>query len=261
MKRKSIWMAVAAVAVVVGLGAGTLLMVRVEPGFYRAAEQAADESRKQRSAEFSNAFVGLVNDVINGAVEIGTEDRSSWQWTFHADQINSYFSEDFVQKSGLAEKLLPKNLREPRVAIEPDRIRLGFRYGSGRWSTIVTVDLRVWLVAKEANVVALELQGMRAGALPFSALSFLEGVSEAIRQYHIDMSPWYRHRGNPVALLRLQTDPSAATARLTRLELRPGTLTIAGRSPYPSYTPVAATQQTTGVQQPNGPSSQQPQEH
>ena len=229
MKRKSILLAFALVLLFAGLALGSVSLVRIEPAFYRAAEQVAGEERKQRSHEFENSSSGLFNDITE-AVDIGTEDRSSWQWTFTADQINSFFSEDFVEH-GIADKFLPKGLREPRIALEKDRIRLGFRYGAGAWSSIVTVDLRVWLVSKEANVVALELQGMRAGAMPFSAQSLLEGVAETIRQARIDISPWYRHRGNPVALLRLQSERSSATARLTQLELRPGVLLIGGRSP------------------------------
>jgi hypothetical protein len=48
-----------------------------------------------------------------------------------------------------------------------DRVRLAFRYGAEWWNTVITIDLRLWLVKSEANVVAMELVGY-AGSLPIS---------------------------------------------------------------------------------------------
>lgn len=224
MRRKSVWLSLCLVALLLGFGALGIALLRYEPAYYRAGNLPAGESRAKLSKDFYNDVSGLANDVTEALTD------RPWQWPFTADQVNSYFSEDFL-RSGLPESALPKGLREPRVGFEKDRLRLGFRYGSGLWSTVVTIDLRVWLVPKEPNVVALELQGMRAGALPFSAQSLLERISEGIRQYPIDISPWYRHHGNPVALLRLRSEKVTAAARLTQLELRSGALVIGGRAP------------------------------
>src|SRR5262249_48018913 len=131
--------------------------------------------------------------------------------------------------SGVAEKLLPEGVTGPRVSITADKIRLAVRYGTPPWSAIISIDLRVWLAAKEANVVALELQGLHAGSLPISAQSLLEQIKEVGRVHNIEVT-WYRHNGNPVALLRFQSEQRPA-GPLSRLELRPGTLTIAGRAP------------------------------
>jgi hypothetical protein len=38
----------------------------------------------------------------------------------------------------------------------------------------------------------------------------------------------YRHNGNPVALLRFQSDKMRPTAQLRCLELRPGMITVGG---------------------------------
>src|SRR5207244_1326754 len=91
------------------------------------------------------------------------------------------------------------------------------------------IDLRVWLAAKEVNVVALELQALQAGSLPVSAQSLLERIYETARQQNIDVS-YYRHNGNPVALLRFQADQRTPTVQLQRLELQQGLLRISGRS-------------------------------
>src|SRR5205085_3485708 len=97
------------------------------------------------------------------------------------------------------------------------------------WSTVISLDFRIWLVPKEPNLVAMEFQALHAGALRISAQSLLEHVYEAARQRNIDVS-WYRHNGNPVALLRFQSDRINPTFQMQRLELRPGMLVISGRS-------------------------------
>jgi hypothetical protein len=106
---------------------------------------------------------------------------------------------------------------------------LAFRYGTAFWSTVISIDLHIWLVAKEANVVALEFQGMHAGGLPISSQSLLERASETARRYDIDPT-WYRHNGHPVLLLRFQAGRSRPTFQLEQLALHQGMLCISGRS-------------------------------
>lgn len=219
MKRKSLLVGssiLAACLLVVGI---LLLLVRREPDFYRRMALPPGEERQQRSDEFTAAFVRLLGGVF---------DRSQWYGHFTAEQINSYFMEDFT-RNGTMEQLLPHSIRDPRLAIDQDKIRLAFRYGKRPWSTIISIDMRVWLAPKEYNVVVLELQGMRAGVLPISAQSILERVSDTIRKHNKDIEvTWYRLNGNPVALIRFQADKPTPTIHLQRLELTPGEMKIWG---------------------------------
>lgn len=199
-----------------GVGAG---LVRCEPGFYRRLALPPGEERKQHSDEFTSAFVRLLSGIV---------DKSQWYGHFTAEQINSYFMEDFT-RNGTMDQTLPDGIHDPRIALDQDKVRLAFRYGKEPWSTIMSIDMRVWLVPKEYNVVALELQGMRAGLLPISAQSILERLSEAIRKQNrsIDVT-WYRLNGNPVALIRFQADKPVPTIHLQRLELTSGEMKIWG---------------------------------
>src|SRR5262249_10507624 len=118
------------------------------------------------------------------------------------EQVNSFFAEGFKQER--LENSLPEKFSEPRVCFEPGKIRLAFRYGSGLWSSVISMDFGIWLTG-EPNVIALELQGLHAGSLPIGTQSFLDSLSEFAEQNSIQIS-WYRHKGNPVALLRFQSD-------------------------------------------------------
>lgn len=224
MSRRSVLVTVG-ILVLVAAGALTVLALLLshEPNYYRKGALAGGAAGKKNSREFLQQFSQLVS---------GIKANREWGAQITDDQINGYFVEAF-RTSGIEEQILPDDIHDPRVRIEPERVRLGFRYGSGWLSTIITIDLRAWVAAGESNVVALELQGMHAGALPISAQSLLEHVSEAARRQNVEVT-WYRHKGNPVALLRFQARRARTTVQLQRLELQQGKMLIHGRSIDPS---------------------------
>jgi hypothetical protein len=221
MNYKSILLGVG-IVVLLACGANlVLLLIRHEPEFYREAalREGQGNERAKRSGEFITRLNGLQQD-ITSLKEWGGEFREEW--------INSFFDEQFVPM-GFAKRVLPEGISAPRIAIEPEQIRLAFRYRLGPFSTIISINMRVWLTPKEPNVIALELRGLHAGSLPIAAQSLLDTVSEAARQNNIEVT-WYRHEGNPVALLRLQADQDRPTYRLEHLVLQQGIITIAGHS-------------------------------
>jgi hypothetical protein len=219
MRRKPLLLAVGIAVVLVSVVVGTLaLLARHEPEFYRQREVAPGDLRKKQSGEFLQTFSYVLSRLTDG---------DGFSATFTEEQINSYFQENFIT-SGFAKNLLPENISAPRVVVEPERIRLAFRYGSPPWCSVISIDWRVWLVPAEPNVVALELQGLHAGSLPISAQSLLEQISDIARRKNIDVT-WFRHQGNPVALLRFQNEARSAV-QLHQLDLGPGKLTLVGRA-------------------------------
>lgn len=202
-----------------GVAAGLVLAVRHPPSFYARNEKPPGPERQNHSRAYVAEFSRLIEDIIN---------KRTWQACFTQEQINSYFAEDF-QRHSAEGRVLPAGISEPRVALETNRMRLAFRYGEEPWSSVVAVDLGVWLAPKEPNVVVLELQGMHAGSLPVSAQSILERLSEVARQQNLEVT-WYRHNGNPVALLRFEPYQTRPTFQLLRLELHEGKLLLSGRS-------------------------------
>jgi hypothetical protein len=223
MQRKSLLLTLLSLGLLAGvlLAVGTLL-VQHEPRFYRERALAADTRRQQQSRAFLREFSQLLSDTS------GNQPR--WQAEFTEEQINSFLQEDFLQP-GRADKLLPEGVSAPRVALETDTVRLGFRYRLGPWSPIISVAFRVWLPTppQEVNVVALELQSLHAGALPISAQSLLEQISDIARRGNIDVT-WYRHEGNPVALLRFQSDRPRPLVQLKHLQIGAGRLLVGGES-------------------------------
>jgi hypothetical protein len=221
MSRKAILLTLVLLVLVGGAGTVLALLLRHEARWVLACEIPPGKERLLQSAQCQSAMFNLVDSFKAGP----SSGQQGFDAEFTAREINSYFQEHFVT-SGLAALVLPHGMSQPRVAIEPDKIRLAFRYGHGPWSTLISIDMRVWLASREHNIVALELQGLWAGALPISVQSLLERVSDTVRQQNIEVT-WYRHEGNPVALLRFQSQP---TIHLQRLEVRDGAIRIHGSS-------------------------------
>jgi len=219
MSRKSLFLAIAIVLALAGMvGSGLGMVVRHVPAFYARAAVPAGEGRKSASGNFLAACIKMVTGFSNGEFDA----------QFQEEEINSYLQEDWVTKHCI-DNPMPPGISDPRVALDEDRIRLGFRYGSGLASTIVSLDMRVWLVKSETNLVALKFEKIHAGALPISAQSLLEQIADFAHQKDIEAT-WYRHQGRPVLLLRFQADRSNPNFQLSQLDLRPGQLRIAGQS-------------------------------
>jgi hypothetical protein len=219
MRRKPLLMAVGlCLAVLVVALAVLAAMLRYQPEFYRRAAVAPGELRKLHSREFRSQFYALINAIPQ---------YKNWQAQFTDTQVNSYFEEDFLRSGNFERTFFPDGVNAPRIAIDNDHIRLGMRYGTGLWSTIVSVDLHVWLAANEPNVVVVEIERIRAGALPISAQSILDRLSETARRQDIEVT-WYRRAGKPVALLRFGAGRQDTGVQLLQLRLQSGTLVIVG---------------------------------
>ncbi len=220
MSRRSLLLAIG-IAALLACGVSTVLflLVRYEPKPYLEAAVPPGPERTDLSKTFTRDFTQLIINVA--------QQEPEWDAKFTEKEINSYFAESFIT-SNLDEPLEREGISQPRVVIEPEKVRVAFRYGTGFWSTVIFIDMRVWLPENASNVVALQLIGFHAGALPISAQSLLERISEIGRQNNIDVN-WYRHEGHPVALLRFQADNPHPTLELQAIHLEPGAITIQGR--------------------------------
>jgi hypothetical protein len=226
MSRRSFLLAIAIFfCMTCGVGATLWILVRYEPGIYLRAAVPPGAKRYQLSTKCQRELTLLYNSVTD-------HDEQGWGHSFTDGEINSYLAEQFVQ-SRLDKQLLPEGISEPRIVIEPDKMRVAFRYGSGLWSTVVSIDVRLWLVKGEPNVVALKLVGFRAGALPISAQSLLESISKTCQDNGIAVD-WYRDEGYPVALLRFQAEQPHPTLELELIKLNQGEIHIQGRTKDPA---------------------------
>lgn len=211
----------AAVASVVGSLALAAVSVQHEPDFYRRGSVPAGPRRMEQSNEFFvRDFVPFIATFDSG--------RGDWSFTFTQEQLNSFFEEDFI-RFGDADYFRKLGITSPRIEFSDNQIRIGFRYGTGAWSTILSYDLKIWLAKNEVNVMAVEIQRRRAGALPIPTQQVFHEMKEIARRHNLDVE-WYRHNGNPVAIIKFQSDRMRPSAQLQDIQVRNGEVRLQGRS-------------------------------
>jgi hypothetical protein len=221
MFRRSRLMALLLLVGVVGvcLG-GVFYLAKREPDFYNRSPDPEEFDTQERAAQLLTRVQDLKNDIRS---------RSEWGETFTAEELNCFFVEKMGRKGGLA-SLLPEGVHSPRVAIDGDRLKIGFKYGEGFWSTVVWVELKVWLVKDEPNLVAVEVCDLRTGSLPVGSQSVLDSISESAREWNMEVT-WYRNGSNPVGLFRFFANQAGQpSSRILTLKVEDGKIVVAGQS-------------------------------
>lgn len=197
-------------------------VVKHEPNFYRQTQLPEGSGRKELALKCFSDFSQMVKDK--------DAKRPKWGCDVTEAQLNSFFSEIFAER-GESEGLRKIGISSPSVVLETEnQLRLAFRYDSGWFSTVVSYQLKIWLVPKEPNVIAVEFLSARAGALPISSQSILQQLIDVARKQEFKVN-LYRHEGNSVAVIQLQPTENHPTWQLTTLQVSPDKLSIRGKTP------------------------------
>jgi hypothetical protein len=217
-RRRQFFALLMATAIVLAMMLGVLtIALKHVPSFYHRGEVPLAADRQQLAQEFmkrSEDFFNLINN------------SQPWALNISQDQLNGYLQDEQSRSAGLF--TFPESVHDPRVEFGPDRLRIGFRYGTGWSSVVVSVDVKAWLVAKEPNVLAVELCGVSVGGVPIGSHAIMDYVTD-IAKYQEAEVRWYRHGSHPVALVRLQANQSRPTLVIRKFELQVGKLILSGK--------------------------------
>jgi hypothetical protein len=220
-KRKMYWLCGVTLLLLGGSITALGAVLKHEPSFYRHNQIDAGGARKDLASTFLREFGQMTLNIKAKVPDWGCEVSEA--------QMNCFFEEAFAQL-GEAEALRKLNISSPNVTLENDnRVRLAFRYGSGWFSSIISYDLKIWLVPREPNMIAVEILKARAGALPISSHAILQQLCEFGHQQNYKVT-LYRHEGNSVAVVELQPYQPHPWAIMTRLKVDQGKLTIRGKT-------------------------------
>jgi hypothetical protein len=215
-------MFVAVSAGVLGAAAMLLYLLGCEPAFFAEVDTLAPDERAARAKQFLRRSTAVCNQMTNDA---------EWDAVFDDVQVNAWLAEDFARKhSGL----LPSGVSDPRVSFGAGRVAVAFRMSYGPMTTIVAVTGRLWL--PKPNVVAFEVESVRAGRIPLPRSSMIATATAAVSSVGLDLD-WKRNNDKPVALLHCPQLGGEKGFGVERLELRRGVLYVAGRSMTPAIDP------------------------
>ena len=219
-RRRPFFFALLILLAATGLVLGGLVFAgKREPAFYADANQPSDFDTHERSAKLLTRVMDLQGEI---------RAKEEWGDTLTADDINAFFIENLGPKGRLVDAL-PKGFHSPRISIEGDRLFLGVKYREGFWSTVIWLELKIWLVADQTNVAAVEVCNLKAGRLPFGSQSILDKLADVARESSIEVT-WYRNKSNPVGLFKFFAKQPQATSQVLTLDVRDGKLMIAGKS-------------------------------
>jgi hypothetical protein len=219
-RRRPFFLALLILLTAAGLVFGGLIAVaKREPAFYAAADRPSDYDTHEHSAKLLTRVMDLQGEI---------RAKEEWGDTLTAEDLNAFFIENLGPKGRLVEAL-PKGFHSPRISIEGDRLFLGVKYREGFWSSVVWLELKVWLVADQTNVAAVEVCNLKAGRLPFGSQTILDKIADVARESSIEVT-WYRNKSNPVGLFKFFAKQPQATSQVLTLDVRDGKLTVAGKS-------------------------------
>jgi hypothetical protein len=185
--------------------------------FYRQALQAEPAALVQGSREMESRATALYGDA---------RQAGQWKAVFTADQINGWLATQ-VTEEHVGE--LPDEIRDPRVAIAPNLLTLGFRTSPGGIDTVASVDAAVFLT--DDGAVAIRLVSVQAGELPLPVMQVADELAAACRELSLPVR-WTQENGQPVAIVELHSDLSAEKRQfhIDAIELGDGQVYVAGHT-------------------------------
>jgi len=203
---------VIASAIVVALVGGAFYAAQQVRPFYEAALRIEPEALERGRQEMESRATALYSDA---------KQTGRWQALFTTEQINGWLATQLSASTGAE---LPANIRDPRVAIGPDVLTLGFRSTSGGVETVISVDAGVSLT--DDGAVAVQLLSVRAGALPLPVLQLADQLADACKKMKLPVR-WTRSGGKPVALVEIR---SSEPIYVDAIQLDEGQLYVAGHT-------------------------------
>src|SRR5262249_53065349 len=147
-------------------------VIKHEPAFYLQTQSKSSDSRRQIALGCISKFTQMVED--------RKAKKETWGCAVSETELNCFFQEMFSQQ-GEAADLRRFGISAPAVVLEDKQFRIAFRYDTGWFDTVVSYRIKVWLVPKEPNMIAVEFLNARAGGLPITSQALMHQLCEAAR--------------------------------------------------------------------------------
>jgi hypothetical protein len=208
-------------ACVLAILGGMYFAARHVRPFYEQALGLEPEVLQRGRRELESRATALYSDARQGG---------KWHALFTSEQINGWLATQLAE-SQVAD--IPSRIRDPRVAISPDVLTLGFRTFSRGVETVITVDASVFVT--EEGAVAIRLMSVRAGALPLPVMQLADEIATACDKLSLPVF-WTQDAGQPIAIVELRSDASTNNQHfyIDLIEFGEGELYVAGHTEVPA---------------------------
>jgi hypothetical protein len=204
-------------AVLLAALSGAYFAARQVRPFYEHALRVEPAALEQGSRELESRATVLYSDA---------RQPGQWQALFTAEQINGWLATQMTEDRASE---LPADIRDPRIAITPNLVTLGFRTLSGGIETVVSVDAAVLLTTD--GTVAIRLVSVKAGALPLPVMQVADELAAACQELSLPVR-WTQEAGQPVAVVELHREASTDKRQffIDSIELGDSEVYVAGHT-------------------------------
>ncbi len=197
-----------------------------QPSFYRAALQIDARQSRESGDQFEYQIFNLHNDIRNAG---------HWYASFTADQVNGWLATDLLEKFP---EVIPPGVEAPRIAIENNRLHLGFRLISPAVQGVISLGGELFCT-DQPNQIGFRLDYVCIGWIPLPIGQWADNIASHFNAVGLPLR-WTEFEGAPAALVqlpnRLRSD-NTISFRLSSFELRDGELCIGGytNGDHPAY--------------------------
>ncbi|MFZ5832545.1 MAG: hypothetical protein ACOY3P_20855 [Planctomycetota bacterium] len=163
------------------------------PAAYREALATSPETLAKHSDKMLQHSAELASDI---------QKKGQWEAAFTAEEINGWLAVDLPRNHP---GLLPAEITDPRISIQPDAVVFYCRADRGGVSGVLSLEVEPQIV--EPNVLGLRFRRLRAGSLPLPRRELVDRIADASAKADLPLQ-WKQLGGDPVAMLTLR--PRAA---------------------------------------------------
>ncbi len=206
--------AVLAVALVI-VGVIWLLVTRA-PDFYEKKAPIDTAVAKKACDQFLQKTSLFASDLKR---------EGTWYLKVTEEEINGWLAVDLPRNHARA---LPSGIRDPRIEIGDDVIRVAARAEYGYLSGVAHVELQLY--STEANTITLVIKRAALGALPLPLQNLIEQLKKVAAQAHWDVRQM-QTGGSPTLVITIpkNLDENGRELELTTIHVTPGTVELSGK--------------------------------
>ncbi len=192
-----------------------LMLASRAPDFYLEKVQIDPAEASQMSDQLLQKTTALATQV---------QRPGRWFQVFTEDEINAWLAVDLPKNH---RDLLPPELSDPRVKLEPDTVRIAVKARHGLLSGILTIDIHVQ--SPEDNTVFLSFRRVSLGALPLPFRPMIERLKNFAAHAGWEMREMQKD-GVPTFVIRIPPipDEKGQIRELTWLRIADGRVELSG---------------------------------
>lgn len=181
------------VAVLVGGSMYGLMVVHqtmnAQPEFYAAKLDQTEATL----VEHARALQTQLNSLANPE-----HTETNWCATITEDQINGWLMAELPERFP---EVLANGMRDPRVVIEPDRLRIACQYRSGNMEAVLTLETEAFLTNRP-NEIGFRILDTRIGSVAGLTEEALRPITNACYRARVRMR-WLRRGEHPEAIVTI----------------------------------------------------------